>query len=155
RSTPKDLLVLEDDGSPIENQLRFSDECVRHKILDVIGDFALLGRPVRGHILAHKSGHQLNTDLVRKLEKTLHRWSCSNVAEREPLLDNIQVQKMLPHRYPFLLVDRVLEMDPDRRAVGVKNVSCNEPFFQGHWPGRPVMPGVLIVESMAQLAGIM
>lgn len=155
RSTAKDLLVFGDDGCPIENQLRFPDECVRHKILDVIGDIALLGRPLHGHILAHKSGHQLNTDLVRKLDQKLHRWSSLNVADQKPLLDIVQIQKLLPHRYPFLLVDRVLEMDPDRRAVGIKNVTCNEPFFQGHWPDRPVMPGVLIVEAMAQLAGLM
>lgn len=65
-----------------------------------------------------------------------------------------QILDLLPHRYPFLLVDRVLEYEPGRRAVGIKNVTINEPFFQGHYPGRPIMPGVLIVEAMAQLAGV-
>lgn len=155
RSTAKDLLVFGADGKPIDNELRFADECVRHKILDVIGDFALLGRPLSGHILAHKSGHHHNTGLVRKLTRFLMRRAQTQMLESKPLLDVTQIEKIIPHRYPFLLVDRVLELDPHRRAVGIKNVSANEPFFQGHWPGRPIMPGVLVVESMAQLAGLM
>jgi UDP-3-O-[3-hydroxymyristoyl] N-acetylglucosamine deacetylase/3-hydroxyacyl-[acyl-carrier-protein] dehydratase len=155
RSSAKDLLVFGEDGWPVENELRFPDECVRHKILDVIGDFALLGRPLSGHVLAHKSGHRLNARLVKKLSRTLAAQADGMQMAGRPLLGVEQIEKIIPHRYPFLLVDRVLQLDPDRGAVGVKNVSYNEPFFQGHWPGKPVMPGVLIIEAMAQLAGIL
>jgi len=71
------------------------------------------------------------------------------------VMEQADIQSFLPHRYPFLLVDRVLELDPDRRIVGIKNVTINEPFFQGHFPGRPVMPGVLILEAMAQVGGLL
>lgn len=154
RSTYKDLLVFADDGHVIENLLRYPDECVRHKILDVIGDLALLGRPIHGHVLAHRSGHQLNAALVHKLADGEDAIAYERLVREKPLMDALQIQKILPHRFPFLLVDRVLLLDPNRRAVGIKNVSFNEPFFQGHWPNKPVMPGVLIVEAMAQLAGI-
>ena len=71
------------------------------------------------------------------------------------VIDNIEIQSILPHRYPFLLVDRVIELEINERAVGVKNISINEPFFQGHFPGRPIFPGVLILEALAQLGGIL
>jgi UDP-3-O-[3-hydroxymyristoyl] N-acetylglucosamine deacetylase/3-hydroxyacyl-[acyl-carrier-protein] dehydratase len=114
-----------------------------------------VGRPIFGHILAHRSGHATNAALAGALlnheeERSLHR-----LRTAKPLLDSMQIEEIMPHRYPFLFLDRVVELDPNRRAVGIKNVSYNEPFFQGHWPGRPVMPGVLIVEAMAQLAGVM
>lgn len=155
RTTAKDLIVFDQAGKPIDNELRFADECVRHKILDVIGDFALAGRPICGHVLAHKSGHPLNTKLVAQLVESERQTEGQRRPATRPLMDSRQIEDILPHRYPFLFVDRVLELDPNHRAVGIKNVSYNEPFFQGHWPGRPVMPGVLIVEAMAQLAGIM
>lgn len=155
RSSAADLLVFAPDGRLIDNQLRFPDECVRHKILDVIGDLALLGRPIQGHVLAHKSGHRLNAALARQLAAQSREAEWRRAFERRPLLDASQIEKIIPHRFPFLLVDRVLHLEPNRRAVGVKNVSYNEPFFQGHWPGRPIMPGVLVVEAMAQLAGIL
>lgn len=155
RSSVSDLLVFDANGQPIDNRLRFPDECARHKILDVVGDLALFGRPIHGQIFAHKSGHQLNLALVRKLAGSVNRWTERELLSRKPYMDSIEIERLLPHRYPFLLVDRVLDLEPNRRAVGIKNVTYNEPFFEGHWPGRPVMPGVLIVEAMAQLAGLM
>jgi UDP-3-O-[3-hydroxymyristoyl] N-acetylglucosamine deacetylase/3-hydroxyacyl-[acyl-carrier-protein] dehydratase len=155
RASPRDLLVFAEDGRLIENSLRFPDECVRHKILDCIGDLALLGRPLYGHVLAHRSGHQTNALLAAEIMRADEERSIARQLTAKPLLDSVQIESIVPHRYPFLMLDRVVELDPNRRAVGIKNVSYNEPFFQGHWPGRPVMPGVLIVEAMAQLAGIM
>ena len=155
RITAKDLLVIGSDGNPIDNQYRMPDECVRHKILDVVGDLALFGQPLFGHVLAHKSGHHLNVTLCQKIHQSMEAAEIRRAMEGKPILDIRQIEKILPHRYPFLLVDRVIELDPNNRAVGIKNVTYNEPFFTGHWPARPVMPGVLILEAMAQLAGIM
>ena len=131
--------------------LRYPDECVRHKILDMLGDLALLGKDLVGHVVAHRSGHSLNAELVRGLIA-----AGEGVATRPAgtPMDIAAIMKILPHRYPFLLVDRVIEHDPGRRVVALKNVSCNEPFFQGHWPERPIMPGVLILEAIAQAAGL-
>jgi UDP-3-O-[3-hydroxymyristoyl] N-acetylglucosamine deacetylase/3-hydroxyacyl-[acyl-carrier-protein] dehydratase len=152
--TFQDILVMGQTG-PIENKLRFADEHVRHKICDLIGDLALLGRPLAGRIVAYKSGHQLNHDLVRKLSQRLEEQARRQLLTAEPVMDIRRIMHELPHRYPFLMVDRILSIDGDRRAVGVKNVSINEPYFQGHWPGQPVMPGVMILEAMAQLSGIL
>jgi UDP-3-O-[3-hydroxymyristoyl] N-acetylglucosamine deacetylase/3-hydroxyacyl-[acyl-carrier-protein] dehydratase len=150
RITESDLLVFDRHG-PVGNTLRFSDECVRHKILDLVGDLALAGMDLVGHVVAHRSGHSLNATLVRRLLAA----SKSAAAPADPaLLDVGAIMKILPHRYPFLLVDRVLSRDA-HRIVAIKNVSCNEPFFQGHWPGRPIMPGVLIVEALAQAGGVL
>ena len=155
RTTTRDLLVFADDGSVVDNTLRFPDEPVRHKILDLIGDLALLGRPLVGHILAHRSGHATNAALATALLGHDEETAFFRQRAAEPLLDTVQIEQIMPHRYPFLFLDKVVELDPNRRAVGFKNVTYNEPFFQGHWPGRPVMPGVLVVEAMAQLAGLM
>ncbi|UCG33450.1 MAG: UDP-3-O-[3-hydroxymyristoyl] N-acetylglucosamine deacetylase [Phycisphaerales bacterium] len=151
--TYQDILVFGDDG-PIDNPLRFKDECVRHKILDLIGDLVLLGRFVFGTVYARKSGHALNHELIRKLRDQVE---AEELARRssEPVLDIRRIQRTLPHRYPFLLIDRILQMEGTKRAVGIKNVTINEEFFQGHYPGQPIMPGVLIIEAMAQLAGIL
>jgi UDP-3-O-[3-hydroxymyristoyl] N-acetylglucosamine deacetylase/3-hydroxyacyl-[acyl-carrier-protein] dehydratase len=151
RTGPRDLLIFGPDG-PIENRLRFPDEPVRHKVLDIVGDLSILGQDICGHVVAHKSGHRMNVELVRQLTEAARRQATA--ADAGPALDIRQISRILPHRYPFLLVDRVLELDPGRRAVGVKNVTINEPFFQGHWPGQPIMPGVMIIEAMAQLAGL-
>ena len=149
-----DLLVMGPDG-PVDNELRFPDEHVRHKIADLIGDLALLGRTIRGRIVAHKSGHALNHQLVRGLaERAMAREHGQSVL-RQPTLDIRHLLRLLPHRYPFLMIDRVLEMEGDTRAVAIKNVTINEPFFQGHYPGEPIMPGVLILEAMAQLSGVL
>src|SRR5437868_10609984 len=152
--TPKDFLVISPTG-PIENEFRFADECARHKVLDLIGDLYLLGRPVYGRIVAHKSGHALNHQLVRKLIALQETSERDSLVHREAALDIRRIQRILPHRYPMLLVDRVLEIQGDQRAVGIKNVTFNDIFFQGHYPGTPIMPGVLIVEAMAQLGGLL
>jgi UDP-3-O-[3-hydroxymyristoyl] N-acetylglucosamine deacetylase / 3-hydroxyacyl-[acyl-carrier-protein] dehydratase len=147
-------LVLDANG-PIDTQYRFPDECVRHKVLDLIGDLYLLGCPIRGKIVAHKSGHSLNHSMVRRLTQMLHAQKRSRLALGEPVMDVRRILRLMPHRYPMLLVDRVIEMDGDRRALGIKNVTVNEPFFEGHYPGTPMMPGVLIIEALAQLSGLL
>ncbi len=152
--TVKDILVMDATG-PIGNSFRFPDECVRHKLCDLIGDLALLGRPVCGRIVAYRSGHDLNHALVRKLAAAFASPTRAVGVTAEPVMDIRRIMRVLPHRYPFLMVDRIIQIDGDQRAVGVKNVSINEPFFQGHWPGQPVMPGVMILEAMAQLSGIL
>ena len=149
-----DVLIFGDDG-PIENTLRFPDECVRHKILDLLGDLMLLGRPIVGRIHARKSGHSLNHSLVRALQEKWDERQLRSFTAREPLMDIRRVQRILPHRYPFLMIDRILEVEGSRRAVGLKNVTVNEAFFQGHYPGDPIMPGVLIIEALAQIGGVL
>jgi UDP-3-O-[3-hydroxymyristoyl] N-acetylglucosamine deacetylase/3-hydroxyacyl-[acyl-carrier-protein] dehydratase len=155
RTTEKDLLIF-GSGGVIGNELRYPDECVRHKILDMVGDLALLDMDLCGHVVAHRSGHQLNAALVQQLLQELERdRRVTPKLAGASAFEISEIMKVLPHRYPFLLVDRVLELDPGRRVLALKNVSFNEPFFQGHWPGRPIMPGVLIVEALAQAAGLM
>jgi UDP-3-O-[3-hydroxymyristoyl] N-acetylglucosamine deacetylase/3-hydroxyacyl-[acyl-carrier-protein] dehydratase len=149
-----DVLVLDTSG-PIDTQYRFPDECVRHKVLDLFGDLCLLGCPIRGKIVAHKSGHSLNHAMVRRLTQMLHAQRRSRLALGEPVMDVRHILRIMPHRYPMLLVDRVIEMDGDRRALGIKNVTVNEPFFEGHYPGTPIMPGVLIIEALGQLSGLL
>ncbi|MCG3127920.1 MAG: hypothetical protein CHACPFDD_02793 [Phycisphaerae bacterium] len=152
--TYKDILVIGPHG-PIENEFRYPNECVRHKILDLIGDLMLCGAPVCGKIYARKSGHNLNHELARKLLECAEREQLRKQLAAAPKYDIRAVQRLLPHRYPMLLVDRVIEVDGDRRAVGIKNVTINEPYFTGHYPRQPIMPGVLIIEAMAQLGGIL
>lgn len=154
RTTEADLLIFGPDGV-IGNALRFPDEPVRHKILDLVGDLALLAKDLAGHVVAHRSGHALNATLVRELLAAVEEGSSPGSHPAPPALDVVGIMKVLPHRYPFLLVDRVIEVEPGRRIKAIKNVSCNEPFFGGHWPGRPIMPGVLILEALAQAAGIL
>lgn len=152
--TPKDLLVISPTG-PVDNSFRFADECARHKVLDLIGDIYLLGRPLRGTLVACKSGHELNHVLARRLLEQETGESRQTLLKRDAVLDIRQIQRILPHRYPMLLVDRVLEIIGDQKATGVKNVTFNDVFIQGHYPGTPIMPGVLIVEAMAQLGGLL
>jgi len=152
--SPRDVLVIGDDG-PIDNAYRFTDELVRHKILDVIGDLSLAGRPIAGRVVARRSGHGLNRQLALRIRERMRASDLATSLTSSVALDTRSIQRIMPHRYPMLLVDRVLEIDGARRAVGVKNVTINEPFFQGHYPGTPIMPGVLIVEAMAQLGGLL
>ena len=144
--TTRDILVFGPEG-PIDNPLRFPDECVRHKVADLLGDLMLLGTNVRGRIVAYRSGHKCNQLLVRNLAKQIEKEQRRRKLGTDALLDIRKIQKILPHRYPFLLVDRVIEIDGHHRAVGLKNVTMNEQFFQGHYPSSPIMPGVLIVEA--------
>lgn len=159
-ATYENTVVVESNGRVIKNHLRYPDEFVRHKVLDLIGDLYLLGRPLLGHIVALRSGHALNMKLLQRIRQAVERGRESGIkaqyVEPEATALDIQViRKILPHRYPFLLVDRIVELVADRRAVGVKNVTVNEPYFTGHFPNRPVMPGVLILEALAQVAGIL
>ena len=151
---PRDVLVINSDG-PIKNSYRFPNECARHKVVDLIGDLTLVGRAIKGRIVAYKSGHSLNLQLVRRLYEVAERQERLRKFGTDALLDIRQIAKILPHRYPFLLVDKVVEIEGDRWIKGIKNVSYNEQFFQGHFPGTPIMPGVFIVEAMAQVAGLL
>ncbi len=155
-ANPQNTLVLGRDGI-LGNELRYKDEFVRHKILDLIGDLYLTGYNINARLLGTKSGHGLNAQMARLIvESTARDREIEDILlQADEGLDIRQISRVMPHRYPFLLVDRVLMIDADRKAVGVKNVSINEPFFQGHFPGQPVMPGVLQLEAMAQLAGLL
>ena len=144
----------------IDNDLRFEDEFARHKILDLLGDLYLLGYGIKGHIIAVRSGHPLNIKLVDKISVQKEKIQAGGIKAvyietGGGTLDASDIQKILPHRYPFLLVDKIIELVPDKKAVGIKNVTMNEEFFTGHFPGRPVMPGVLIIEALAQVAGVL
>lgn len=154
----KNTLVMDEKG-PIENEMRLNNECARHKVLDLIGDLSFLGRPIKGHIFAVRSGHYLNACLVKSIyeqnEKIKFPVPLLDDKNSEIALDIMQVMAALPHRYPFLLVDRILEVEEGKRAVGIKNLTMNELFFQGHFPQKPIMPGVLMLEAMAQVGGIL
>lgn len=159
-ATYENTLVVGNTGV-IENCLRFDDEFARHKVLDLIGDLYLTGFYIKGHIIAVKSGHPLNIKLLQKLKNQFDRLreggikSLSTEVITGEELDINAIQRILPHRYPFLLVDRIIRLEKDKRAIGIKNVTVNENFFVGHFPKRPIMPGVLIIEAMAQVGGIL
>ena len=154
----KDEAFVGETGIINDIPLRFYNEPVRHKALDLIGDLFLIGVPIKGHILAARSGHKANVALVRQLRDLYKKKLLASrfqKAKTEPFLDINGIMNIMPHRYPFLLVDKILELEPQKRVVAIKNVTINEPFFQGHFPGYPVMPGVLIIEAMAQSGGIL
>ncbi|HEU0012046.1 MAG TPA: UDP-3-O-acyl-N-acetylglucosamine deacetylase [Longimicrobium sp.] len=148
--SPDNAVVLTDDGVLEGTELRFADEFVRHKVLDVVGDLALVGARIHGRVVAERPGHLGNVALAKELVARAEKKALAR-----PILNIEQIIQYLPHRYPFLLVDRVVEFEERKRIVGLKNVTINEPFFVGHFPGRPVMPGVLIIEAMAQVGGLL
>ncbi len=153
----ENAIVARGDSVLSKEPLRFPDEFVRHKILDIIGDLALCGRRLRAHVVAVKPGHGINTEAAKKLAARHAEVVASAprpIAAGSGAMDINEVMRVLPHRFPFLMVDRIIELQDDKRAVGVKAVSINEPFFQGHFPRHPVMPGVLQLEAMAQVASI-
>ena len=155
----ENAIVIRGEAILGKEPLRFPDEFVRHKILDIIGDLALFGQRIRGHVVAVKPSHGANAELAQ----TLSRQYARSAPVLQPIafppgegaLDINQVMKILPHRYPFLMLDRILRFEGETKCVGVKQVTINEPFFAGHFPGHPVMPGVLQVEAMAQVASIL
>jgi UDP-3-O-[3-hydroxymyristoyl] N-acetylglucosamine deacetylase/3-hydroxyacyl-[acyl-carrier-protein] dehydratase len=171
----ENAVVIRDDAVLTTEPLRYPDEFVRHKMLDIVGDLSLLGRPMRGHLIAVKPGHAANCEMVRRIMAQMRKplvavqtfapppaaskaaplleGSSDETKVQDGAMDINGVMKLLPHRYPFLLVDRVAKLEGNH-IVGIKNVSINEPYFQGHFPGHPVMPGVLQLEAMAQVAGI-
>ena len=140
-------------------RLRFENEPVRHKTLDLIGDLALLGVPIKAHVLAARSGHEANMELVKKLfkyqEKKKFAAKFRTSSKSGDIMDIQAIEKILPHRYPLLLIDRVIDITPHVKVVAIKNVTRNEPFFNGHFPDYPIFPGVLIVEAMAQAGGFL
>jgi UDP-3-O-[3-hydroxymyristoyl] N-acetylglucosamine deacetylase/3-hydroxyacyl-[acyl-carrier-protein] dehydratase len=144
-ASTQNAIVLDEEGL-VETTLRWPDEFVRHNALDCLGDLALAGARVRARVTAYKPSHRGTVRLVRAMQDA--------IAKETRVLEIDEIMKVLAHRYPFLLVDRILELT-DKRVVGLKNVTINEPFFQGHFPGHPIMPGVLIIEAMAQVGGML
>ncbi|MCA9737654.1 MAG: UDP-3-O-[3-hydroxymyristoyl] N-acetylglucosamine deacetylase [Gemmatimonadetes bacterium] len=144
----ENTIVLDETGV-MNDALRFPDEYVRHKIGDILGDLALLGCRLQAHVVAERPSHKGNVALARAIAERARR------ATAAPVVEAAQILNYLPHRYPMLLVDRIVEFESGKRIVGLKNVTINEPFFQGHYPGHPVMPGVLIIEAMAQVGGLL
>ena len=137
--------------------LMWDNECTRHKLLDIIGDMALIGKPIKGRIIATRPGHTINNKFARLMRKEIRKHEVQAPIydpNEEPLIDNIHIRQLLPHRYPMQLVDKIVAMGATS-IVGVKNVTANEPFFQGHFPEEPVMPGVLQIEAMAQCGGLL
>ncbi len=153
--TLQNAVVVKDAEILSDEALRFRDEFVRHKILDLLGDLALLGQPLRGHVHAVRSGHSTNARFVQKLWESLEGPARHAALLQQVHFDINDIERIMPHRYPFLLVDKILRLEPGRQVVGLKNVTMNEPFFVGHFPGHPIMPGVLLLEAMAQTGGVL
>lgn len=151
--------VLGEQGILNNKQLRFKNEPVRHKLLDLMGDLALIGAPIKAQILAARPGHKANVEFAKQIRKLYQQKKLVKkfqfVKKEGVVFDTNAIQRILPHRYPFLLVDKIIHLDMDKKVIGVKSVTVNEPFFVGHFPGQPIMPGVLIIEAMAQTGGIL
>ncbi|HKW11189.1 MAG TPA: UDP-3-O-acyl-N-acetylglucosamine deacetylase [Gemmatimonadaceae bacterium] len=156
-ASTQNAVVVGDEGV-VENVLRWPDEFVRHKAMDCVGDLALAGARVRARVQTTRPSHRGTVLLVRAMKEAAREAETMKdltTTEANRVIEVDEIMKVLPHRYPFLLVDRILEIEPGKRVVGVKNVTINEPFFQGHFPGHPIMPGVLIIEAMAQVGGML
>ena len=155
----ENAIVIRGESVLSKEPLRFPDEFVRHKILDIVGDLTLVGRPILGHVVAVRPGHGPNTELAAAIAKEHAKMMAmippAKLPVGERVLPTTEIMKILPHRYPFLMVDRIVAFEGDTKCTGVKSVTINEPFFQGHFPNHPVMPGVLQVEAMAQVASIL
>jgi UDP-3-O-[3-hydroxymyristoyl] N-acetylglucosamine deacetylase/3-hydroxyacyl-[acyl-carrier-protein] dehydratase len=155
----KEKFTLGDDGILNNKKLRYKNEPVRHKLLDLIGDLALIGAPIKAQILAARPGHKANVEFAKQIRKLYQQKKLVKkfqfVKKEGVVFDINAIERILPHRYPFLLVDKVIHLEIEKKVIGVKSVTFNEPFFQGHFPGQPVMPGVLIIEAMAQTGGIL
>ncbi len=155
----KEDISLGTTGFLNNKSLRFRNEPVRHKLLDLLGDLALIGTPIKAQILAARPGHKANVEFAKKVRKLYHQKKIEKkyqlVKKEGIVFDQEAIQRILPHRYPFLMVDKIIDLEFDKKVIGIKSVSGNEPFFQGHFPGRPVMPGVLILEAMGQTGGIL
>lgn len=153
----KPHMKVEETGVLNNIKLHFQNEPARHKLLDIVGDLALVGKPIKGHILAARPGHKGNVDFAKLIKQEIKKQAKQGPSfdlTKEPLYDINDIEKLLPHRYPFLLIDKIMELS-EEHIVGVKNITLNEPQFTGHFPGNPVMPGVLQVEAMAQAGGIL
>jgi UDP-3-O-[3-hydroxymyristoyl] N-acetylglucosamine deacetylase/3-hydroxyacyl-[acyl-carrier-protein] dehydratase len=154
----KKKVAVKEEGILNNTELRYKNEPARHKLLDLMGDLALIGRPIKGQILAARPGHAANIAFARRVKKLIQEASIKNVPtydpKKPPVMDINQIAATLPHRYPFLLIDKIIHLD-ETTVTGVKNVTMNEPFFQGHFPGNPILPGVIQIEAMAQTGGIL
>lgn len=152
-------VILGQNGMLNNKELRFRNEPARHKLLDMLGDLALIGVPIKAQILAARPGHKANVEFAKQIRKMYQQKKLvrkyQHVKKEGIVFDINAIQRILPHRYPFLLVDKITHLELDKKVIGLKSVSINEPFFQGHFPGQPIMPGVLIVEAMAQTGGIL
>jgi UDP-3-O-[3-hydroxymyristoyl] N-acetylglucosamine deacetylase/3-hydroxyacyl-[acyl-carrier-protein] dehydratase len=155
----RESVILGGNGVINNRPLHFANEPARHKLLDVMGDLALIGVPLKAQILAARPGHASNIEFARMIRKLYEQKKLIRKFQHERkegvVFDINAIKRILPHRYPFLLIDKIVDFKMDEKIVGIKNVTVNEPFFEGHFPGAPVMPGVLILEAMAQTGGIL